>query len=189
MRIGVIGVTGCGKSTLVKKLSKALNCPMSLEPIPASLKKFLDHLGTPDEHIYRVLHDANIVKAHMRLLEKRNVPDIIMERPAAENYYIFGDGLNQGFMFEAYRALAPKFPLDIVIFLYADVDTILERIHQRARAGEENYTREWVQAHINTYLDNYRLIAGAHGAREIISLDTTGMDRDDVLSYFIHRLR
>lgn len=187
MRIGVIGVTGCGKSTLVKKLSKHLGYNESLEPIPSSLKKFLDHLGTPDEHIYRVIHDANILKAHMRLLEKRNVTNIVMERPAAENYYIFGDGLNQGFLFEAYRALAPKFPLDTVIFIYADVDTILERIHQRARAGEENYTREWVQKHIDTYMANYRLIAGAHGAKKIISLDTTGMSIDDVLNYFLYK--
>ena len=181
-RIGIIGQVGVGKSTCCDNLHKILpDHELSLEPIPSTLKAFLDAQGTDEQHMRRLYHDLNIVKAHYRLLEKRQKPNVVCERPAAENFWIFGDRIEGSQFYNVYKELSAKVPLDILIYLHAAPDVVTERINKRARPGEEYYSREFAKAQAVLYNENYRNIANWHDCKIVKDFECSIKTEEEVM--------
>ncbi len=180
MRIGIVGSTGVGKSTVTKELANRLGFKEITEPIPDTLKVFLQSIGTKDEFFWRSIHDMNILSCYRDSHYDRVQPNVVIERPIGENAYIFGTNMVEDFL-----DLARKQPLELIVYLYSEPKTILNRIRKRARSGEEVYDLDWVIQHCNKYWSSIHKIAEAHNNPRVIHIDTTDKTINDIIDNIV----
>ena len=167
-RIGIIGNIGAGKSTLVKAAKEAPYCNILMEHFPslkdcASVHSFKEEFNPNVLDAYYTDPVKNAFLAQVEFLNGRlerqkeieSCMGIVLEdRTLAEDYHVFGKAqYNMGSMtkteFESYQR---TFNLmyekvrqpDVVVYLRASVDTLLERIAKRGRVSEKKITREYL---------------------------------------------
>ncbi len=167
-RIGIIGNIGAGKSTLVKAAKEKPFCDILMEHFPslrgnANVHSFKEEFNPNVLDAFYTDPIKNAFLAQIEFLNGRlerqkaveNCRGIVLEdRTLAEDYHVFGKAqYNLGSMtkteFESYQR---TFNLmyekvrepDVIVYLRADLDTLLERIALRGRESEKKITREYL---------------------------------------------
>ena len=151
--LAVAGNIGAGKSTLVEKLCETLGWQPYYEPVAENpyLKDFYVDMQTWAFHsqIYFLTHR---MRSHFELLQ---LPaSVVQDRTVYEDANIFARNLFlQGHISErdyaTYRGLFDLFitmldPPDLMLYLAAPVETLLERISQRGRDFESTITADYL---------------------------------------------
>lgn len=161
--VAVAGNIGVGKSTLVGKLSEKLGWQPYYEPVAENpyLVDFYNDMKTWAFHsqVYFLNHR---MAAHFELLN--NPSSVVQDRSVyedaeifAKNQYIQGNISERDYA--TYRGLFELFiqmlnPPDLVVYLNASVDTLLNRINLRARDFESTIQPEYLEQ-LNVLYDEW----------------------------------
>jgi deoxyadenosine/deoxycytidine kinase len=152
--VAVAGNIGVGKSTLVKKLCDKLGWQPYYEPVAENpyLKDFYKDMKTWafQSQVFFLNHR---MASHFELL---NTPfSVVQDRSVYEDAEIFARNLFlQGIMskrdYATYREIFELFitmlnPPDLVVYLTAPVETLMERISLRGRDFESTITAEYLE--------------------------------------------
>lgn len=151
--VAVAGNIGVGKSTLVRRLSSALNWEPFFEPVGENpyLADFYKDMRTWAFQS-QVFFLTRRLHAHRQLTD--HPTSALQDRTVYEDAEVFASNLYQrGLMSERdyetynelYEVLTAFLPApDLVVYLRATVDTLLNRINQRGRDYERNIERDYL---------------------------------------------
>ncbi len=168
VRIGVVGIMGAGKSTLVQKLTEAPYDARLLaaagyrngsgvygSPEDVHEKLLRNFYENPKDHAFKL--QIWFLTSHFErervLAGKRGIA--IIDRVMAGDYIFAATQRDLERMSEdefalyqtVYNTFKPKIPSpDILVYLDATTDTLLERIGQRGRTGENSIKPEYLDA-------------------------------------------
>jgi deoxyadenosine/deoxycytidine kinase len=160
--LAVAGNIGVGKSTLVTKLCDMMGWEPYYEPVAENpyLKHFYNDMQAWafQSQVFFLTHR---MRSHFELLH--NSSSVVQDRTVYEDAEIFARNLYlQGNMTEqdyaTYRDLFDLFitmlnPPDLVIYLSAPVETLLERINLRGRDFESTITADYLAQLNKLYKD------------------------------------
>jgi deoxyadenosine/deoxycytidine kinase len=160
--VAVAGNIGIGKSTLVEKLCAKMGWEPYYEPVAENpyLKDFYQDMKAWafQSQVYFLTHR---MRSHFELL--MNPSSVLQDRTVYEDAEIFARNLYlQGNMTETdyatYRELFELFitmlnPPDLVLYLSAPVETLLERISLRGRDFESTISAEYLTQLNHLYQD------------------------------------
>lgn len=161
--IAIAGHIGVGKSTLTQLLSDALEIQAFHEPNLDNpfLKRFYSDMSQWAFHsqVFFLVHKFN---AHRSLLSHGKA--MIQDRTIYEDAEIFATHLAEsGLMspdeFKTYHDLYSEFiqllpPPTLMIYLRADVETLIERIAKRGRPEERDIPRVYLES-LHTLYDTW----------------------------------
>lgn len=152
--VAVAGNIGVGKSTLVDRLAGKLHWQPFYEPVTENpyLADFYDDMDTWSFHS-QVFFLGRRLQAHRRLLD--HPTSAIQDRTVYEDAEVFAYNLHltgrlserdYGTYSDLYQALISFLPApDLVIYLRASVDTLLDRISRRGRDYERKIQPDYLQ--------------------------------------------
>ncbi len=192
IRIGIVGNIGVGKSTLVNAAIRPPLCDVLLDVIPNRSKRLKVHAFK--EEFNPIVLDAfykdpvaNAFTAQIeffnaRLARQKKIEQatgiILEDRTLAEDHYIFGMaqkilGNMSEAEFQAYRKsyemLTEKIPEpDLMVYLKADVDTLLQRIKERGRESETSIPASYLE----TLNQLYEQFISRHAKCPVLVIDT-----------------
>ena len=162
-KIGIAGNIGVGKTTLTDKLSKDLN----IEPIYESvidnpyLSDFYDNMSRWSFNL-QIYFLYTRFSSQISLL--KNKEKFIQDRTIYEDKEIFATNLyNLKYLsdrdFKTYTELFNSMlqfiePLDLIIYLKANTDTLMSRIKNRNRDYEVDISSEYIHS-LNIYYDKW----------------------------------
>ncbi|MDB4905310.1 MAG: deoxynucleoside kinase [Gemmatimonadetes bacterium] len=163
MILGVAGMVGAGKSTLTRALAARFGLQLALESVDEDnpwLEKFYDGPEGMRTHALQLqLHFLATRFASLRRMRGTG-GSWILDRTWYEDAEIFARGLHdQGLLgdddWQLYRQLYRELlyspaarPPRLLIYLYAPLPVILERIQRRGRAMEKDTPEAyWAQLH------------------------------------------
>ncbi len=161
--ITVAGNIGVGKSTLVSLLCQRLGWQPFYEPEAHNpyLADFYQDMSAWGFHS-QVFFLANRLQIHRAII--RCPGSVIQDRSIYEDAEIFACNLfHQGYInprdYETYRALYQGLieflpPPDLVIYLRATPETLLERVAQRDRSYERGISRDYLDS-LNKLYDRW----------------------------------
>lgn len=167
--IAIAGNIGAGKSTLTSMLSQRLGWEPFLEGVSDNpyLADFYENMERWSFHS-QVFFLAGRLRHHRQLLDRPN--SVIQDRTVYEDAEIFACNLyERGAMeerdYETYRALYAAVtsilpPPDLVIYLRASVETLVQRIQQRDRPYERQIAPDYLEqlnALYETWFQNFSL--------------------------------
>ncbi|HND50286.1 MAG TPA: deoxynucleoside kinase, partial [Anaerolineales bacterium] len=167
--IAIAGNIGVGKSTLVQMLCNQMGWDPFYEPVTQNpyLADFYKDMSSWAFHS-QVFFLTHRLRSHLNLAQHPN--SVIQDRSVYEDAEIFAHNLyQQGNMtdrdYQTYRDLyetAVQFlpPPDLVIYLRASVDTLLNRINHRGRDYERTIAPDYLQSLNDLYegwIDNFTL--------------------------------
>lgn len=155
--MAVEGPIGVGKTTLAKRLAQTLGYPILLEP--ASENPFLDRYYRDGKRhalptqLFFLLHRARLI-ADVEvndLLGTTLVADFLIEKDDLFARLTLDDN-----EYELYRQIHENLAIqaptpDLVIYLQAPADILLERIRSRGIPYEREITAEYLEALSNSY--------------------------------------
>jgi len=161
--IAISGNIGIGKSTLTKKLAEHYGLTPYLEPVTENpyLKDFYRDMKKWAWHS-QMFFLGKRLQDHYNLV--RDQHSVVQDRSLYENAEIFAKNLyRQGFIAkrewnvyqDIYKTVIQILPApDLIIYLKASVDKIMQRIQIRGRDFEKNMSREYV-ANLNELYDEW----------------------------------
>lgn len=167
--ITIAGNIGAGKSSLVRLLSQRLDWYPFFEPVANNpyLSDFYADMRTWSFHS-QTYFLSNRLKVYKELLDCPN--SVVLDRSLYEDAEIFARNLYlQGFMSQRdyetyetiYKTMLHFLPTpDLVVYLRASVDTLIERIRHRDRDYEKNISVEYLQQlndAYETWVQNFTL--------------------------------
>jgi deoxyadenosine/deoxycytidine kinase len=167
--ITIAGNIGAGKSSLVRLLSQRLEWNPFFEPVANNpyLSDFYADMRTWSFHS-QTYFLSNRLKVYGELLECPN--SVILDRSLYEDAEVFARNLYlQGFMSQRdyetyeniYQTLLHFLPTpDLVVYLRASVETLLDRIRRRNRDYEQNISATYLQQlndMYETWVQNFTL--------------------------------
>ena len=161
--VAVAGNIGVGKSTLVDKLCKKLECTPFYEPVTDNpyLTDFYNDMRTWAFHS-QVSFLTHRLRSHHALARHNN--SVIQDRSVYEDAEIFAHNLYlQGHLqprdYKTYRELYRTMvdflpPPDLVIYLRASVPTLMHRIEHRGRDYERSIPSDYLSS-LNVLYENW----------------------------------
>ena len=167
--VAIAGNIGVGKSTLVKMLCNEMDWDTFYEPVTENpyLADFYHNMSAWAFHS-QIFFLTHRLRAHFNLAQHPN--SAIQDRSVYEDSEIFARNLyRQGNItdrdYQTYRELyetAVQFlpPPDLVIYLRASADTLMNRINSRGRDYERKISVEYLQNLNNLYeswIENFTL--------------------------------
>jgi len=201
MYIAIEGVIGVGKTTLARLLQPSFQAELCLEVFEEN--PFLSDFYTDRErYAFQTQMFFLLSRYHQ---QRRSIPQTIAQGTALLSDYTFekdsifarinliGDELDM--YYRVHAALAEKIPLpDLVIYLRADIDVLMQRIALRDRPYERNMERTYIenlaQAYDNFYLGDQD--ASTERTVPVLTIDTNNLDyvrHADKLKLVENRLR
>jgi len=157
--IGISGNIGAGKTTIGKLLAEHLNAEFYQEPVNDLLLQ--QFLANPDKYAYAfqlymltrrqlnyALAEENKKYGKITVIDRTLRCDKVFACQQHTNNSITDDELR--IYKSVYDDFMPYKP-DVVIHLDASIDTLMQRIQKRDRAGETVYTREYLTNLTNEY--------------------------------------
>jgi deoxyguanosine kinase len=181
MYLAIEGVIGVGKTTLARLLQPAFQADVLLEVFEEN--PFLSGFYS-DRQRYAFQTQIFFLLSRYHQ-QRRSVPTILSAGTNLIADYTFekdalfarinlgGDELET--YDQVHEALAEKIPLpDLVVYLRADIDTLMERITLRDRPYERNMERDYI-AELN---EAYETFFADHRSRRspVLALDTNHLD-------------
>ncbi len=196
--IGIAGNIGVGKTTLTRKLAQRLGWEAHFESVidnPYLSDFYADmHRWSFNLQIYFLAHRF---RSQKQIIEGGK--NAIQDRTIYEDVEIFARSLyEQGYMderdFRTYRDLfdnmVPFLPkIDLIIYLKASVDSLVERIRQRGRDFEKTIQREYLE-YLNRAYEQW--IARAREEFNVLTVDTESVDLmngDAGIEYLVAEIR
>lgn len=184
MYIAIEGVIGVGKTTLARLLQGSLQAEILLEVFEEN--PFLsDFYADRERYAFQTQIFFLLSRYHQ---QRRSVPEMLQRSANLIADYTFekdslfarinlqGDELDM--YFRVHEALAEKIILpDLIVYLRAETDVLMQRIAQRDRSYERNMERAYID-HLNctyeaVYLDAER---GKSQGVPILAIDTNNLD-------------
>ena len=180
--IGVAGNIGVGKTTLTRELAKELGWKAYFEPVIEN--PYLDDFYKDMRRWAFHLQIYFLSKRFQSQLEiNQSTSSCIQDRTIYEDVEIFAWTLHQqGSMddrdYQNYRDFFSMMtdhlrPPDVIIYLRADVDTLLRRIANRGRDCERTIKREYLES-LNHAYDHWA--SSAQKITRFAVLDSTNFD-------------
>lgn len=161
--IAVAGNIGAGKSTLAEQIGKYYNWRVELESVEENpyLKDFYDDMIKWSFHLQ--IHFLNSRFEQTRKLAQLN-ENIVQDRSIYEDAHIFAKNLHESGLMEKreynnYFALYSsmidfiKAP-DLLIYLRADIPTLIKRIEMRSRDYESGIRLDYLK-NLNHYYEEW----------------------------------
>ena len=155
--VAIEGVIGVGKTTLARRLAKSLNASLVLEIVEENpfLARFYD-----DPEAYGFQTQIFFLLSRYRQQLELSQRDLFTESAVAD--YIFAKDqifatINLGEEELAlYRTIVPLLEArltrpDLVVYLQATTDVLLERIQRRGRSFERDISREYLETLSEAY--------------------------------------
>ena len=160
-RIAVEGNIACGKSTMLRHLSKGANVEVHYEPVEKWQDVEGENLMTryySDIHRFAYMFQQNVMLTMMELHSlPQSKPLFVMERTAYSSRYCFVKMLYQRQVMELIELncidrlfhwmISQKPPkLDLIVYMRASPETCLQRLHTRNREVETSISLPYMQA-------------------------------------------
>jgi deoxyguanosine kinase len=197
MFIAIEGVIGVGKTTLARLLAPAFSANLLLEVFEEN--PFLsDFYADRERYAFQTQMFFLLSRYHQ---QRRSVPDTLRSGANLISDYTFekdalfarinlkGDELEM--YYRVHEALAEKIPLpDLIVYLRADTEVLMQRIALRDRPYERNMEREYIDQLNCAYEEFF----GDRHARPspVLTLDTNQLDyvrRSEDLKWVEARVR
>lgn len=158
MYIAIEGVIGVGKTTLARLLQPVFQSEVLLEIFEEN--PFLSNFyADRQRYAFQTQIFFLLSRYHQ---QRRSVPEILSADASLISDYTFekdalfasinlqGDELEM--YYRVHEALAEKIPLpDLIVYLSADIDVLMQRINQRDRPYERNMERGYIQQLAQAY--------------------------------------
>ena len=185
MYVAIEGVIGVGKTTLARLLQPAFQTELLLEVFEEN--PFLSDFYADRE---RYAFQTQIFFLLSRYHQQRRAVPLILGRGAGllADYTFEKDALfaginlrgdELGMYHRVHEALAEKIPLpDLVVYLRAETDTLMQRIALRDRPYERNIDWDYIDELNQAYDEFYivRRAASADGRTPVLVIDTNHLD-------------
>jgi len=201
MYVDIEGVIGVGKTTLARLLQSAFESALVLEVFEEN--PFLsDFYSDRQRYAFQTQIFFLLSRYHQ---QRRSVPEILKQGEPLITDYTFakdalfarinlvGDELDM--YYRVHDALAEKIPLpDLIVYLRADTDVLMQRIASRDRSYERNMERDYIDQ-LNHAYDGFFIQNQARdviGNVTVLTLDTNELDyirRVDDLKWVENRVR
>ncbi len=175
--IAVEGVIGVGKTTLVRLLNKRLGGRLLLEAFDEN--PFLSGFYADRE---RYAFQTQIFFLLSRYRQQQQVPHLLREGPLLADYFFAKDRLfarlnlvgDEMAMYERlYEALAEKItPPDLVVYLRASTETLMNRIAMRDRP----YERQMDPAYIEALRQAYERLFADYDQTPLLIIESDDLD-------------
>ncbi len=176
MYIAIEGVIGVGKTTLARKLQDRFDAELQLEVFEEN--PFLaDFYQDRERYAFQTQIFFLLSRYHQ---QRRSVKDIVDNDKNLMTDYTFskdalfasinliGDELEM--YYRVHEALKEKIrPPDLIIFLQADTDVLMERITLRDRVYERDMDREYIDILNNRYNEFF---THHYQGPDVLSIDT-----------------
>lgn len=195
MYFSIEGVIGVGKTTLCRLLQPIFEANLLLEVFEEN--PFLsDFYSDRARYAFQTQIFFLLSRYHQ---QRRSVPELTVNHSLVSDYTFEKDSLfarinlkgdELEMYFRVHEALAEKItPPDLVVYLRAETDTLMQRIAMRDRPYERQMERAYI-AELNNAYDQFYL-RGGH-ASPVLVLDTDNLDfvrNPDDLSLVASRIR
>ena len=180
MYIAIEGVIGVGKTTLARLLQPTFNAEILLEVFEEN--PFLsDFYGDRERYAFQTQMFFLLSRYHQ---QNRSIPELLNKSEYLLSDYTFAkDGLfarinlsgDELDMYErVHAALAEKIRHpDLLVFLRAKTQTLMERIAMRDRPYERDMDSEYIAALGNTYAEFF---AKPYNNTSILTIDADDLD-------------
>jgi deoxyguanosine kinase len=197
MYFAIEGVIGVGKTTLARSLMPLFQATILLEVFEEN--PFLsDFYSDRERYAFQTQIFFLLSRYHQ---QRRSVPDILSRNEVLISDYTFekdalfaqinlkGDELDM--YYRVHEALAEKIPApDLVVYLRADTDVLMQRIAMRDRPYERNMQREYIDE-LNRAYDRF-FSDGFQRRSPVLTIETNELDyvrRVEDLKYVEERIR
>lgn len=198
MYLAIEGVIGVGKTTLARLLQPVFQSNLLLEVFEEN--PFLSDFYADRQ---RYAFQTQIFFLLSRYYQQRNaVPDYLASGAPLIADYTFekdalfasinlnGDELEM--YYRVHEALAEKIPLpDLVVYLRASVDVLMQRIALRDRPYERNMERSYIEQLSQAYENHFGASRKA-GVSPVLIIDSDDLDyirRPEDLNWVVERIR
>lgn len=179
MYIAIEGVIGVGKTTLARLLQPAFEARLQLEVFEEN--PFLASFYADRK---RYAFQTQIFFLLSRYHQQRAIPELLSTGCNLISDYTFRKdclfaGINlEGDEFDVYyqvhEALAEKIPLpDLILYLKADTDVLLQRIASRDRPYERDMERAYIET-LNQAYDDF--FGDGEGDPKVLTIDTNQLN-------------
>jgi deoxyguanosine kinase len=179
MYIAIEGVIGVGKTTLARLLQPSFNAELLLEIFEEN--PFLsDFYSDRSRYAFQTQIFFLLSRYHQ---QRRGVSETLSKNPWLISDYTFdkdrlfaevnleGDELEVYYM--VHEALAEKITKpDLIIYLRADTQVLMQRIAQRDRPYERQMERQYIEALNQTY-ENHML---RHSGKNVLTINTNDLN-------------
>jgi deoxyguanosine kinase len=180
MYVAIEGAIGVGKTTLARLLRPMLEAEILLEIFEEN--PFLsDFYGDRERYAFQTQIFFLLSRYHQ---QRRTVPDLLAAGKSLISDYTFakdalfarinlkGDELDM--YNKVHEALGEKIPRpDLVVYLRADTQVLMQRIAQRDRPYERNMERDYIDR-LNHAYENF--FSKAYAGAPLLPIDTNPLD-------------
>jgi deoxyguanosine kinase len=179
MYIAIEGVIGVGKTTLARLLQSAFNAQLLLEvfeenPFLAEFYSDRERYAFQTQIFFLLSRYHQQKEAPRHLTNGDNlIADYTFEKDALfASINLENDELDV--YYEVHEALAEKIPLpDLVIYLRANTDVLMQRIASRDRSYERNMERAYIDQLNNAYEEFF---SDTHQGPPVLTIDTNDLN-------------